>query len=132
MIKELGKEEIEIVENYICLTRDEYPFYFLGDKQFYSDRGFLINNSYYVNLQYVEEYNFLGICKLRDRESLVDIIKLFKQLISEYKAIDTWVFKNNKPIIKLLTVTRNYFRKYGILSEIIEDEEILIYRFKEV
>lgn len=134
MIKELGRDEVEIVEDYIYLTREEYPFYFLTDKKpkKYSNRGFLINNSYYVNIQEISGFNFIGLCKVRDKKSLLEIIELFKQLLKEYKNIDVWAFKDNEQIIRILSKSENYLARYGVLTHKIYDEGIIIYRFKEV
>lgn len=133
MIKELDINQIKTVEDYIELTREEYPLYFLGDKKEYSKKGYLLaNNSYYVNIQEVNGVEFMGLCKLKDTTHLMELLSLFTKILHERKVVNAWVLRYNSNVVRLLETTTNFFKKKGIEVSLVKEQDFYIYRFKEV
>lgn len=133
MIKELDTKQIKTVEDYIELTREEYPLYFLGDKKEYSKKGYLLaNNSYYVNIQEINGVEFLGLCKLKDTTHLMELLALFTKILSERKVVNIWVLRYNTNVVKLLETTSNFFKKKGYNVSLIKEQDFYIYSFKGV
>lgn len=131
MIKELTKEEIKVVEDYIRLMKDYYPYYFLGEPKEYSERGFLVSDSYYVNLQRADDKMFLGICRLREEKSLSQLVALFLRLLRENKKLYVWAYKYNTNIKELLERAKIYLENKNIAVKTYGDD-IIFYEFWEV
>lgn len=126
MIKELNKQEIKTVEDYIQLIfkdNPEYKYYFTGEpKKNYSDRGFLIgNNNFYIDIEVINGISFIGMCKLQTTKNnyLTDIITLFERIYKEYGVIGIWRVEKNLEVLKLHEHIKNRFKKRGdIVREI--------------
>lgn len=125
MIRELNKREIREIEDYIQTFKNkkEYKNYFYGaEKQSYSDRGFVINESYYCDLEIINDIPFLGMFKLKDG-SLKSIIPLFKNLLSEYGVIGLWRTVENLQVKKL---HEHIKKRYPQALEIIKNNIVVI------
>ncbi|WP_278538673.1 hypothetical protein [Fusobacterium varium] len=125
MIRELDKKEIKEIEDYLQTFKDkeEYKNYFYGaEKQSYSDRGFVINESYYCDLEIINNIPFLGMFKLKDG-SLKSIILLFKNILSEYGVIGLWRTVENIQVKKL---HEHIKKRYPQALEIIKNNIVVI------
>lgn len=125
MIRELNKQEIREIEDYIQTLKNkkEYKNYFYGaEKQGYSDRGFILDESYYCDLEIINDIPFLGMFKLKDG-SLKPIIQLFKNILSEYSVIGLWRTVENLQVKKL---HEHIKKRYPQALEIIKNNIVVI------
>lgn len=126
MIRELNKHEIREIEDYIQTLKNEkeYKNYFYGaEKQDYSDRGFILDESYYCDLEIVNNIPFLGMFKLNKEGSLKSIIQLFKNILSEYGVIGLWRTTENLQVKKL---HEHIKKRYPQALEIIKNGVVVV------
>lgn len=133
MIKELNKQEIKIVEDYIQLVfknNPDYKYYFLGEpKKNYAKRGFLIgNNDFYVDVEVINSINYIGICKLQSAKNnnLSNIISLFERLYKEYGVIGIYRVIEDKQTEKLHEHIKKRYEKRGDIVKVAHDNIISV------
>lgn len=131
MIRELTTDEIKVIEDYLRLMNFYYPYYFIGEPNKYSEYGYLISGSYYVNLEKSDNRLFLGICKLSEGNNLSELVSLFQKILRQHKKICVWSFKRNSNVIQLINRAVQYLSKKGIKVQIC-GTDILFYEFEEV
>jgi hypothetical protein len=128
LIRELSKSEIKEIEDYIQTLKgeEEYKNYFYGSqKQGYADRGFLLNDSYYCDVEIYNNIPFIGMFRLPNRKnySLKSIICLFDSILKEYGCIGVWRTVENKQVESLHNHIK---RRYKNVTEIKKDNLIII------
>lgn len=138
MIRELNKDEIKTVEDYIQLVfkdNPEYKNYFAGEpKRNYAQRGFLIgNNDFYIDVEVISGVNYVGMCKLQTAKNnfLTDIITLFERLYNEYGCIGIYRVAGDERIGKLHNHIKKRFQKRGDIIKELNNEFVSVLFFQK-
>lgn len=138
MIRELSKDEIKTVEDYIQLVfkdNPDYKNYFVGEpKRNYADRGFLVgDNNFYIDVEVINGVNYVGMCKLQTAKNnfLTDLITLFERLYKEYGCIGIYRITGDERIGKLHDHIKKRFQKRGDIVKEFGNELVSVLLFQK-